>query len=335
MSFVSALKTITNKINSMAKAMDSKVETFADQVLGIVEETNADFFAEADREEFKNKIKNLFSMFDQEEKKPKSINGYILFSKENREACLRRNDGVSPKELTKKLGEEWQALDKEEKETYSARAKEVSPQTKEEKKAKRAASKSPKVKPAAEPVAEKKKSKSKKVVEEPVAEPVKEKKEKKSTSKKSPVVEPVVAPVVESVKDKLAAAEKKMEEAKAKAKSPKSSPKKSPAAEPIQNSKVFNFKKEDPVVYTENPEFWKCVSIKLDGTTKNRLHKATGLVLDLNEAKLIGRFVDGKATMIEELNEDIKEWSKKCGISVGDEDMDIELDEELESEDEE
>ena len=206
MSFVSALKTITNKINSMAKAMDSKVDTFSDSVLSLIEETNSEFFDETDREEFKNKIKSLFSMFDQEDKKPKKINGYILFSQENRETCGVNNPGITPTELTKKLGAEWQNLNSEEKQSYTERAKDVKPQTKEEKKAKRAASKSPLAKPApvVEPVAkvvEKEKSPRVAALEKILS--VKEKKSpiskaKSSLSKKpEPVKEPSVKKTVE------------------------------------------------------------------------------------------------------------------------------------------
>ena len=52
MSFLSTLKTVSNKINAIAKAMDEKVDTFADQVLALVEDYDADFFANASEGSF-------------------------------------------------------------------------------------------------------------------------------------------------------------------------------------------------------------------------------------------------------------------------------------------
>ena len=150
MSFVSALKTITNKINSIAKEMDKKCETFADEVLSIVEAYDADFFsnskdAESDRADMKTSIIKLFDMFQPEDKKPKNINGYILFTKEQRESCAKRNPDMSPTQLTSALSVEWKALDQTERDEYNTRAKSVAPQSEEQKKAKRAdkASKKP------------------------------------------------------------------------------------------------------------------------------------------------------------------------------------------------
>ena len=99
MSFLLSLKAVSNKINSIAKAMDEKVDTFSDNVLAIVEEFDSDFFtrekdddlAEKTRVDMKQAIKNLFTMFEPEDKKPKNINGYILFTKEHREECSKNN----------------------------------------------------------------------------------------------------------------------------------------------------------------------------------------------------------------------------------------------------
>ena len=147
MSFVSSLKTITNKINSIAKGMDEKVETFADSVLSIVEHYDQDFFANAkdaekDRVDMKAAIIKLFDMF-QPENKPKNINGYILFTKEQRGECAKRNPTMSPTQLTSALSQEWKALDQSERDEYNTRAKSVAPQSEEEKKAKRSSSKKP------------------------------------------------------------------------------------------------------------------------------------------------------------------------------------------------
>jgi hypothetical protein len=399
MSFVSALKTITNKINSIAKEMDKKCETFADEVLSIVESYDADFFAnspDADRVDMKASIIKLFDMFQADDKKPKNINGYILFTKEQREACAKRNPDMSPTQLTSALSVEWKALDQSERDDYNTRAKSVAPQTEEEKRAKRSSSKKPskpqvtcdysgcdkvvknptqhtdgctycathfkKVvsdeKKAATPKCQHVGKDDKKCVSDavngewctrhmkksspvvaPVAEPlaklgavnseVAEKKaadKNKSVSKKAE--EKPKSDKKSSVEEKLAAAEKKMDEAKAKASSPASAPA-SPASK-------FNFKTESPVKTTEDPEYWICVGIKFDGVNKSRLHKKTGLVLKLGEDVLEGTFINGKATKLDALSDDTKTWARKCGITVeDDEDMDMELDEELESEDEE
>ncbi len=396
MSFLSTLKTVSNKINAIAKAMDEKVDTFADEVIGLIENYDSDFFAmsddsERDRSDMKENIKKLFSIFEAEQKKPKNINGYILFTKEQREACAKRNPEMTPTQLTSALSVEWKALDQEERDEYNTRAKSVAPQTEEEKKAKRSSSKKPskpqvtcdysgcdkvvknptqhtdgctycathfkKVvsdeKKAATPKCQHVAKDDKKCTSDavngewctrhmkksspvvaPVAEPVADKKadKNKSVSKKAEEKKEAPKSAKDSVKEKLAAAEKKMEEAKAKA-SPKTSPATAPAS-PI--AKGFNFKTEKARSIADEPEWWNCKGFRFDGVNKNRLHKETGIVLDISEPKLIGTFIDGKVTVLADVPEVVKAWAKKCGIQVEDEeDMDIQLDEELESEDEE
>jgi hypothetical protein len=391
MSFLSTLKAVSNKINAIAKAMDEKVDTFADQVLDLITDFDEEFFtrekdeelAEEARVDMKQAIKNLFAIFEAEQKKPKNINGYILFTKEQREGCSKRNPDMSPTQLTKALSEEWKALEQSERDEYNTRAKSVAPQSEEEKKAKRSSSKKP-----SKPQVTCDYSGCDKVVKTPtqhtdgctycathfkkvVSDEKKAatpkcqhvaKDDKKCVSdavngewctrhmkKSSPVVAPVAEPVVEkkapskkaeekplaakdSVKEKLAAAEKKMEEAKAKA-SPKASPATAPAS-PI--AKGFNFKTEKARSISDEPEYWTCKGFRFDGVNKNRLHKETGIVLDISEPKLVGTFIDGKATPLADVPEVVKAWAKKCGIQVEEEeDMDIQLDEELESEDEE
>jgi hypothetical protein len=379
MSFLLSLKSVSNTINSIAREMDNKVDTFADNVLAIVEDFDCDFFtrekddelAEKSRVDMKQAIKNLFTMFEPEDKKKKNINGYILFTKERREECSKNNPTLSPNDVTKVLSQEWKALDQTERDDFNVRAKSVAPQTEEEKKAKRSSSK----KPAKEQI-HCDFSGCTKVVKNPtqhedgctycsehfkkvVAEAKKAatpkcqhvgKEGKACTSdaingewctrhmkKSSPKSSPVAAPVAE---EKKAKANKKAESKKEEKPVKESVKAKSPVSAPVSPVvKGFNFKTEKPVDYSSNPEYWKCSGIKLDGETKNRLHKVTGLVLDLSEAKLIGRFIDGKATLLDDLSDDIKTWAKKSGINVGEDDgeddMDIELDEELESEDEE
>ncbi len=393
MSFLSTLKTVSNKINSIAKAMDDKVENFADEVIGLIIDYNEDFFAmsddgEKDRADMKAAIIKLFGMFQPEDKKPKNINGYILFTKEQRDACMRRNLGVSPTDLTKALSVEWKALEQSERDDYNTRAKSVAPQTEEEKKAKRSSSKKPskpqvtcefsgcdkvvknptqhtdgctycathfkKVvadeKKAATPKCHhvgkegkectsdavngewctrhmKKSSPSVSPVVAPVAEKEEKKAANKSVSKKSEKPEKEEKSAKDSVKEKLAAAEKKMAEAKAKA-----SPSTASTSSPI--AKGFSFKTTVPVSITEKPEWWICKGIKLEGE-KQRLHKETGLVLHLTENNLLGSFVDGKFTKADDMFQEQIAWAKQCGLTVNEGEEDIELDEELETEDEE
>ena len=367
MSFLSTFKAVSNKLNSIARKMDEQVDTFVDQALDIVVDYDNEFFTrgkngEVDREDMKACFKKLFAIFEGESKK-KSINGYILFTKETRGECSQRNPNMSPTQVTSALSQEWKALEQSERDEWNTRAKSVAPQTEEEKRAKRSSSKKPSApkvtcdysgcdkavknptqhsdgctycsthfkkvvtdeKKAATPKCqhadkEGKECKSDALngewcsrhMKKPVAEEKKEDKNKSTSKKpenkekKTPSVKPAEAPKTPSVKA-------------------------SPAISPATSK--FNFKREAPVNITENPDWWVCKGIKLDGVNKNKYHVKTGLVLEMNENKLIGTFIDNKSVLLDGVSDDVKEWCRKSGITV--EEEDIELDEELESEDEE
>jgi hypothetical protein len=326
---------------------------------------------EADREDMKQAFKKLFAIFEAESKK-KSINGYILFTKENRQDCSQRNPDMSPTQITSALSVEWKALEQSERDEWNTRAKSVAPQSEEEKRAKRSSSKkpaAPKVtceysgcdKAVKNPtqhtdgcvycathfkkvVSDEKKASTPKCqhsdkegkecksdalngewcsrhMKKPIAEKEEKvdknksvsKKPEKKEEKKTPSVKPSEAPKSPSVKASPA---------------PKT-PVVSPATE------KFNFKREEPVNISESPDWWVCKAIKLDGVNKNRYHLKTGLVLELSQPKLVGTFINNKPVFLQDVSEEVKEWCRKSGITVEEEDMDIELDEELESEDEE
>jgi hypothetical protein len=383
MSFLSNIKTYTSKLNSIAKAMDDKVEEYVNEALDKIIEYDEEIFTrggneEVDKSDMKETLKKLFSLFDVQPRK-KSINGYILFTKDNRTECSQRNPDMSPTQITSALSQEWKALEQSERDEWNTRAKSVAPQTEEEKRAKRSSSKkpaAPKVtcdysgcdkavknptqhsdgctycsthfkkvvsdeKKAATPKCqhtdkEGKECKSdalngewcsrhmKKPVAPSAAKSTSKKPEKaskigavkNSEEKKTPSVKPV---------EKLGAVNSDKE-------APKTpSVKASPAISPATSK--FNFKREAPVNITENPDWWVCKGIKLDGINKNKYHVKTGLVLEMNENKLIGTFIDNKSVLLDNVSDDVKEWCRKSGITV--EEEDIELDEELESEDEE
>jgi hypothetical protein len=371
MSFLSTFKAVSNKLNSLARAMDEKVDTFVDQALDIVVDYDDEFFTrgkngEADREDMKACFKKLFSIFENESKK-KSINGYILFTKENRAECSINNPKMSPTQITSALSQEWKALEQSERDEWNTRAKSVAPQTEEEKRAKRSSSKKPSApKVTCEYSGCDKAVKNptqhsdgcvycsthfKKVVsdEKKASTPKCQHSDKEGKECKSDALNGewcsrhMKKPSSEDKNKSVSKKPEKKEAPLAKLGAVKNS-EKTPVSKPSEAPKTpslssatdkFNFKREAPVSVSENPEWWACKALKLDGVNKNRYHLKTGLVLELAETKLVGTFINNKAVFLQDVSEDVKEWCRKSGITVEDPDMDIELDEELESEDEE
>ena len=354
MSFLLNIKAYTNKLNSVAKEMDEKVEEYVNQAIDKMLEYDEEFFSrnnneEVDKSDMKATLKKLFSLFDVQPKK-KNINGYIFFTKETRADCSKRNPNMSPTEITSALSQEWKALDQTERDEWNLRAKSVAPQTEEEKRAKRSSSKKPSQPKVTcdysgcEKVVKNQSKHSdgctycathfKKVVsdEKKAATPKckhtdKEGKECKSDALNGEWCSRHMKKPIDEKKEMKSVSKKPVQKD-----SPKQEPPKTPALSSATDK--FNFKKEAPVSISETPEWWTCKAIKLDGVNKNRYHINTGLVLDLTEAKLVGTFINNKAVFLKDVKDDIKEWCKKSGIAV-DEEEDIELDEELESEDEE
>jgi hypothetical protein len=374
MSFLSTFKAVSNKLNSIARKMDEQVDTFVEQALDIVVDYDNEFFTrgkngEVDREDMKACFKKLFDIFQAEGKK-KSINGYILFTKENRGECSQRNPDMSPTQITSALSQEWKALEQSERDEWNLRAKSVAPQTEEEKRAKRSSSKKPSApkvtcdysgcdKAVKNPTQHSDgctycSTHFKKVVsdEKKAATPRCQHTDKEGKECKSDALngEWCSRHMKKPIEDKNKSTSKKPENSRnevapsaAKTPSVKASPApKTPSTKATEAPKTpalssatdkFNFKREAPVSISESPEWWACKALKLDGVNKNRYHLKTGLVLGLTETKLVGTFINNKAVFLQDVSEEVKEWCRKSGITV--EEEDIELDEELESEDEE
>jgi hypothetical protein len=339
MSFLLNIKSYTSKLNSVAKAMDDKVEEYVNEAIDKILEYDEEFFTrggneEVDKSDMKETLKKLFSVFDVQPKK-KSINGYIFFTKENREDCSKRNPDLSPTQITSVLSQEWKALDQTERDEWNLRAKSVAPQTEEEKRAKRSSSNSAK--------ASKKPATAKVTCEYPGCD-----KTVKNTTRHTDNCVYCATHYKKVVSDEKKAATPKCKGCKSDAingewcsKHMKKTPvvtvepktpvvKASPVVKPVEEVEKFDFKKEKAVSISKNPEWWKCKGIKVQDE-KHRYHVQTGLILHISKPELIGTFIDGKITMLENVNDHVKEWSKKSDINVGEED----IDEELESEDEE
>ena len=299
--FASALKASISKMNSVLSEMDKKVDNFADEVIDLFENYEAEIFQgrDEDKADMKQAIVNLFSMF-QPEKKASKISGYIVYCQEERSNIKARNPELSPTQITSALGSQWKALDDEERAAYNEKAKGLKPMTDDEKAAKKSASK--------------KALKEKKEENKKPAEKV-EKKEMKSASKKT----------------ESKPAEKAV---KAVEKTPKKSPKASPKASPKGvESDVFSGPAK-PIA--ENVEYWKCKKINLDENTEGRrwkYHPETGLCFENDDTyTLVARYVDNDLTWLSSLPDRIKNWAVKSGCKLPQEEEDIELEGEFSDE---
>ena len=364
--FSSALKAAVSKINSIVSDMDEKVDTFAEQVLDIFVDYEENLFKnDEDKADIKQKIVGLFEMF-QPEKRATSVSGYNIFCKEQREAVKAKNPELSASAILGALGAEWKALDKDEKEEWNAKAKLANPMSAEEKSAKRSASRKPAKGASAGEKKEKVKcaydgcdkcpkepkehtdgkiycakhldkvilAENKSPKTSPKSEP---KSTKKSVSKKTEekVEEKVEKKVEVSAKEKL---EKKLAEANEKLKAKTdavSSPKpitvspKTAAKQATIKKTTFDFT-SSPKPIGENVDFWATKRVKLDKTSdkKWRYNAATGLCFEDNDDFILAAtWVDGATAWLDAIPEEVKEWARKSGCEVPeDEDMDIELD---------
>ena len=328
--FASALKAATTKINNITSEMDKKVDLFVDEVISKIIDYDEEFFTrngnETDRDDMKESIKDLFKMFQPEKKK--SYSGYILYCQEERNNVKERNPHLTPAQVTSALGAQWKALDADEKAGYNLKAKAMKPITEEKKAEKRSSSKGAKAgeagkKPAVNddeknseaPAKASKKSPSKKEAGEAGKE---EKASKKAPSKKEEKAS-------KKAPSKKASVCKSKEESTVK-KSPLKSPK-------TEKTKDFDFSGEAcPIV-----QFKK---INLDENTEGkrwRYDPITGLCFEMNEDVLVARYTkEGDLIWVKDLPENIKNWAKRAGYEVGDEEEidDIEFEGEL-SDDEE
>lgn len=301
--FASALKAAVTKINSITSEMDKKVDVFVDEVISKIVDYDEEYFTrcgneETDREDMKASIKDIFKMFQPEKKK--SYSGYILYCQEERNNIKERNPELNPAQITSALGAQWKALDSDEKAEYNLKAKVMKPMTDEEK---------------AEKKAEKRASSKKPVV-----------RDEEKANKKAPSTKKEDKSSKESKADKKAPSKKTEEVKKTDGSSTvKKSPMKSPKTEP--KNKDFDFS-------TEPTPIMSFKKINLDENTEGkrwRYDPETGLCFEMNEDVLVARYTkDGDLTWVKDLPEKIKNWAKKAGYSIGDEEdeiPDIEIDE--------
>ncbi len=330
--FASALKSAITKINSITSEMDKKVDLFVDEVISKIVDYDEEFFTrggneETDRDDMKASIKDLFKMFQPEKKK--SYSGYILYCQEERNNIKERNPGLNPAQVTSALGAQWKALEADEKAEYNLKAKSMKPMTDEEK---------------AEKKAEKRASSKKPVVRDDDTEPkVSDKASKKAPSKKEEKKEDKASKKAPSTKKEEKKEEKGAEAGKASKKAPskktadgsstvKKSPMKSPSSQP--KTKDFDFSgPASPIV--------RFKKINLDENTEGkrwRYDSESGLCFEMEKDVLVARYTtDGTLTWLKDLPENIKNWAKKAGYEVGEDDEeieDIQLDGELSDEEE-
>ncbi len=331
--FASALKAAVSKINSITSEMDKKVDIFVDEVISKIVDYDEDFFTrggneETDREDMKSSIKDLFKMFQPEKKK--SYSGYILYCQEERNNIKGRNPELNPAQVTSALGAQWKALDADEKAEYNLKAKSMKPMTDEEK---------------AEKKAEKRASSKKPVVKDPGSSVKDEDKaNKKAPSKKEEKKEVDKA-------SKKAPSTKKEDKANKKAPSKKTEAKESSEKKtdgsstvkksPMKSPKTEEGKKKDFEFSGEPTPIMSFKKINLDENTEGkrwRYDPNTGLCFEMDNDVLVARYTkDGDLTWVKDLPEKIKTWARKAGYSVGDDEdeiEDIEVDEELSSDEE-
>jgi hypothetical protein len=299
--------------------MDKKVDVFVDEVISKIVDYDEEFFTrggneETDRDDMKASIKDLFKMFQPEKKK--SYSGYILYCQEERNNIKERNPQLNPAQVTSALGAQWKALEADEKAEYNLKAKSMKPMTDEEKAEKkaekRASSKKPVVSGASGPVKD-----------EDTEPKVSDKASLKAPSKKTE----------DKKEDKASkkAPSKKTEKTDGSS-TVKKSPMKSPSSQP--KTKDFDFSgPASPIV--------RFKKINLDENTEGkrwRYDSESGLCFEMEKDVLVARYTtDGTLTWLKDLPENIKNWAKKAGYEVGEDDEeieDIQLDGELSDEEE-
>lgn len=168
---------------------------------------------------------------------------------------------------------------------------------------------SPSVKPVEEPKKKEKKEEKKEIEEKKVNKSESKKPEKKDKKES----------IKDELKAKVSAVEKKIEEAKKKA-----SPVAKPVAAPVKKS-GFDFSSEEPVAKNDE-EYWQFKNAKA-GKDEIRIHKKTGLVFKRNSDELFGLNKDGEMVALDEIDEEVKEWVRKCGW--GNDEEDVEMDDDL------
>lgn len=328
--FASALKAAVTKINNITSEMDKKVALFVDEVISKIVDYDEEYFTrggneETDRDDMKASIKDIFKMFQPQKKK--SYSGYILYCQEERNNVKERNPHLNPAQITSALGAQWKALDADEKAEYNLKAKSMKPIITEEK---------------AEKKAEKRASSKKRVVREDEDKANKkapskkeEKKEVDKASKKAPSTkkeDTEGAGEDKANKKAPSKGEGKKKEKTDGSSTVKKSPMKSPKTQ-AGEKKGFDFSGEASPIMS----FKK---INLDENTEGkrwRYDPNTGLCFEMNEDVLVARYTkEGDLIWVKDIPENIKNWAKRAGYEVGDEEEidDIEFEGEL-SDDEE
>ncbi len=321
--FASALKAAVTKINNITTEMDKKVDVFLDEVISKIVDYDEEFFTrggneETDRDDMKASIKDLFKMFQPEKKK--SYSGYILYCQEERNRVKERNPGLNPAQVTSALGAQWKALEADEKAEYNLKAKSMKPMTDEEKAEKKAEKRASSKKPAVKDEDKKEDKASKK------APSKKEEKKEDKASKKAP------SKKTEEKKEDKASKKAPSKKTADGSSTVKKSPMKSPSAQP--KTKDFDFSgPASPIV--------RFKKINLDENTEGkrwRYDSESGLCFEMEKDVLVARYTtDGTLTWLKDLPENIKNWAKKAGYEVGEDDEeieDIQLDGELSDEEE-
>ena len=167
------------------------------------------------------------------------------------------------------------------------------------------------------------KAKSMKPIEAPKTKAVsKKKEEKKAVSKKK-----------EEKKEEKKAASKKKEEKKEEPK--KEAKKKENVENTIKKSPMKSPKIKDDFDFSGPASLiMKFKKINLDENTEGkrwRYDPETGLCFDMEEDKLVARYKNDELTWLKDIPENIKNWAKRAGYSVDNDDevCDIELEDEL------
>ena len=327
--FASALKAAVTKINNITSEMDKKVDIFVDEVISKIVDYDEEYFTrggneETDRDDMKASIKDLFKMFQPEKKK--SYSGYILYCQEERNNIKERNPDLNPAQITSALGAQWKALDADEKAEYNLKAKSMKPMTDEEKAEKKAEKRASSKKPAV-------KDEDKANKKAPSKKTEAGNKEEDKASKKAPS---------KKTEDK---ASKKAPSKKTEAKEPVSSEKKTDGLSTVKKSPMKSPKTEKKKDFDFSAEPTPIMSFKkinLDDNTEGkrwRYDENTGLCFEMNEDVLVARYTKdgGDLTWVKDLPEKIKNWARKLGYSVADEEdeiEDIEVDGDLSSDEE-
>jgi len=340
--FASALKAAVTKINNITSEMDKKVDIFVDEVISKIVDYDEEYFTrggneETDREDMKASIKDLFKMFQPEKKK--SYSGYILYCQEERNNIKDRNPELNPAQITSALGAQWKALDSDEKAEYNLKAKSMKPMTDEEKAEKKAEKRASSKKPVVRD--EDKGAEAGKANKKAPSTKKEEKKEVDKASKKAPSTKTEKktegAKAGEDKASKKAPSKKtESKESSEKKTDGSSTVKKSPMKSPkTEKNKDFDFSAEPTPIMS----FKK---INLDENTEGkrwRYDPETGLCFEMDEDVLVARYTkDGDLTWVKDLPEKIKNWARKLGYKIAgeeeDEIEDIQIDEELSSDEE-